>query len=175
MATKFPYRETIFGLEDSIVSTLGVVVGIAAGTDSRYIVILSALVVLVVESLSMTAGTYLSNKSQMELDLASGRHGFLGRRHLISKSVSASLFMGISYILGGVISVLPFFFFSPLAAIVPAVVLSVTLLFSIGFVKGKMARINPLRSGLEMSLVSLSAALLGYLIGIFARTNLMKI
>lgn len=176
MGSKSPIREIIFGLEDSIVSTLGVVVGIAAGTDSRYIVILSALVVVIVESLSMAAGTYLSNKSQMEIDLASGRHGLLGRRHLISRSISDSLFMGISYILGGVISVLPFFFLIPLTAIIPAVILSVSVLFSIGFIKGKMAKINPLRSGLEMSLISFFAAGLGYLVGklapLFLRINI---
>ncbi|HLE49555.1 MAG TPA: VIT1/CCC1 transporter family protein [Patescibacteria group bacterium] len=173
--TKFPYRETIFGLEDSIVSTLGVVVGIAAGTDSRYVVVLSAIVVVVVESLSMTAGTYLSNKSQMELEFASGKRGFLNRRHLITKSVRDSFFMGASYVLGGVISVTPFFFIEPIKAIAPAIILSVASLFSIGYLKGKMAKINPVRSGLEMSLVSLTAALLGYLIGIFARNNLMRL
>ncbi|MEK7525198.1 MAG: VIT1/CCC1 transporter family protein [Patescibacteria group bacterium] len=172
---RFPYREIVFGLEDSIVSTLGVVVGIAAGTGSRYLVVLSTIVVVVVESLSMTAGTYLSNKSQIELDLASGKLGFPNRRHLTSESISDSLFMGISYLLGGVISVLPFLFFPPLSAIIPAVLLSVVVLFSIGYIKGKIAKISPLRSGLEMSLVSLAAALLAYLIGIFARNNLMRI
>ena len=172
---RFPYREIVFGLEDSIVSTLGVVVGIAAGTDSRYLVVLSTIVVVVVESLSMTAGTYLSNKSQIELDLASGKLGFPNRRHLTSESISDSLFMGISYLLGGVISVLPFLFFPPLSAIIPAVLLSVVVLFSIGYIKGKIAKISSLRSGLEMSLVSLVAALLAYLIGIFARNNLMRI
>ena len=172
---RFPYREIVFGLEDSLVSTLGVVVGIAAGTDSRYLVVLSTIVVVVVESLSMTAGTYLSNKSQIELDLASGKLGFPNRRHLTSESISDSLFMGISYLLGGVISVLPFLFFPPLSAIIPAVLLSVVVLFSIVYIKGKIAKISPLRSGLEMSLVSLAAALLAYLIGIFARNNLMRI
>lgn len=172
---RFPIRETIFGLEDSIVSTIGVVVGIAAGTQNSYVVILSALVVVVVESLSMAAGTYLSNKSQMEIELASGRRGFLSRRHLVSQSIIDSLVMGVSYIVGGTISVLPFFFTTPLEAIAPAIVLSVGMLFSIGYAKGKMANINPLRSGLEMSLVSLSAAALGYIIGIFARTNLMRL
>lgn len=175
MAARFPYREIIFGLEDSLVSTLGVVVGIAAGTDRKYVVVLSALVVIVVESLSMAAGTYLSNKSEVELELASGKHGFLGRRHLVARSLFDSVFMGISYVVGGIISVLPFFFLPPLEAIIPAVILSAATLFTIGYIKGKMAQINPLRSGLEMSLVSLSAALVSYFIGIFARKNLMAL
>lgn len=174
MKTNFPVRETIFGLEDSLVSTLGVVVGVAAGTDSRYIVVLSALVVIVVESLSMAAGTYLSNKSQMEVDLAEGKRGFLGDRQLVIKSVTDSIFMGIFYILGGVVSILPFFFMEPVDAILPSVIISVSALFSIGFIKGKVARLNPVKSGLEMSLVSISAAGLGYLVGKLASVYLMK-
>ena len=111
MATRFPYRETIFGLEDSIVSTLGVVVGIAAGTDSRYVVVLSAIIIVVVESLSMTAGTYLSNKSEMEINHT--------RADIVRRSLTDSLSMAVSYVLGGVISVLPFFFFLLINAIVP--------------------------------------------------------
>ena len=60
-------RELIFGLEDGMVSTLGVIVGIAAGTGQRSVVILSGFVVIAVEALSMAAGSYLSNKSDQEL------------------------------------------------------------------------------------------------------------
>ncbi len=172
---EIPYREIIFGLEDSLVSTLGVVIGIAVGTNNRYIVILSALVTVIVESLSMGAGTYLSNKSQMELDMASGKDVPLTRRHFVSRSISDSLFMGISYLIGGFISVLPFFVLRPAIAIFPSAFVSVTALFLLGFFKGRMAKTNAFRSGLEMSLVSLAAALLGYFVGSFAKANLMKL
>lgn len=168
MKSRFPVRETIFGLEDSIVSTLGIVVGIAAGTDNRYIVILSALVVVVVESLSMSAGTYLSNKSQMEITHQQGG--------IVKKSITDSFYMGISYILGGFISVLPFFFLHPASAVLPSVAISVITLYMVGYIKGRAAGINRIKSGLEMSVVSLSAAGLGYLVGklasIFLRVNI---
>lgn len=61
-------RELIFGLEDGMVSTLGVIVGIAAGTQSKAAVILSGCVVIAVEALSMAAGDYLSNKTEKELE-----------------------------------------------------------------------------------------------------------
>jgi len=60
-------RELIFGLEDGLVSTLGAVVGVAAGTNDSRLVILTGAVVIVVESLSMAAGSYLSSKSHREL------------------------------------------------------------------------------------------------------------
>jgi len=60
-------RELIFGLEDGIVSTTGAVIGIAAGTGNHKVVILSGMVIVVVEALSMAAGTYLSSKSKRQL------------------------------------------------------------------------------------------------------------
>ena len=174
MRYRFPYRDIIFGLEDSIVSTLGVVVGIAAGTDSRYIVLLSALVVIVVESLSMTAGSYLSNKSELEIICA--RRGLEVKKKekaFLLESLIDSLFMLVSYVTGGILSVLPFFLFPPQSAILPAIGLSVASLFGIGFIKGRYVKVNALRSGLEMSLVSFFAAGLGYLVGKLASTYLI--
>ena len=60
-------REGVFGLGDGVVSTLGAVTGIAVGTGSKFVVLLSGFVVIAVESLSMAAGSYLSSKSEREL------------------------------------------------------------------------------------------------------------
>lgn len=60
-------REIIFGAEDGMVSTLGAITGIAVGTASSKIVLLSGLVIIAVESISMGIGSYLSNKSVMDL------------------------------------------------------------------------------------------------------------
>ncbi|HTM68870.1 MAG TPA: VIT1/CCC1 transporter family protein [Candidatus Binatia bacterium] len=60
-------RELIFGLEDSLVSTLGVVVGIGAGTQDARVVILSGVVLVVVEALSMAAGSFISSKSHKQM------------------------------------------------------------------------------------------------------------
>jgi len=61
------FREVVFGLEDGLVSTLGVVIGIAAATQDLRTIIISGLVVIFVEAISMGAGTYLSTKSEKEL------------------------------------------------------------------------------------------------------------
>lgn len=60
-------RELIFGLEDSLVSTLGVVIGVAAGTADYRVVMLSGIVLVAVEALSMAAGSFLSSKSHREM------------------------------------------------------------------------------------------------------------
>lgn len=59
-------REVVFGTQDGLISTLGALTGIAAGTRSGEAVIVAGFVIIVVESLSMAAGSYLSSKSQQE-------------------------------------------------------------------------------------------------------------
>lgn len=167
-AKTLPVREIIFGLEDGIVSTLGVLVGIAIGTNSRSTIVLSGLVVIFVESLSMAAGTYLSSKSQLEIHLAQDKKNpfrSLFHRHPRNLPVKESLFMGMSYVIGGLVSLISFFIFSPVAAIIPAVFISSLFLFSVGFYKGKLAKINSVKSGLEMVLISTVVSFVGYLIG----------
>lgn len=61
-------REVIFGLEDGMVSTMGAVTGIAAGTANHFVVVLSGLVIIAVESISMAVGSYLSSKSEKEIE-----------------------------------------------------------------------------------------------------------
>lgn len=61
-------REIVFGMEDGIVSTLGALTGIAIATGEHFTVIVSGLVIISVESISMGVGSYLSNKSVKEIE-----------------------------------------------------------------------------------------------------------
>jgi len=61
-------REVVFGIEDGMVSTMGAITGIAAGTGNPSIVVLSGFVIIAVESISMGVGSYVSNKSQKEIN-----------------------------------------------------------------------------------------------------------
>ncbi len=153
-------REIIFGLEDGMVSTLGAITGLAGATDNRAIVIVSGFVIIAVESLSMAAGTYLSNKSEVLADGLTRRH-----QHRQDNPIKDALYMGISYITGGIVPLYAYWIF-PVAIAIPVSIVSVVIaLFTLGFTSGKLTRINPLRNGIEMITISLSAALLGYIVG----------
>ncbi len=60
-------REVVFGFEDSLVSTLGAISGVAIGSGSTETVVLTGSVLIVVEAISMGAGSYLSSKSSAEI------------------------------------------------------------------------------------------------------------
>lgn len=51
-----------------MVSTMGAITGIAAATQNHFTVILSGLVIIAVESISMAIGSYLSSKSERDID-----------------------------------------------------------------------------------------------------------
>lgn len=61
-------KEVVFGMEDGMVSTLGSITGIAIGSGNHFTVILAGVVIIAVESISMGIGSYLSNRSQEELE-----------------------------------------------------------------------------------------------------------
>ena len=73
--------------------------------------------------------------------------------------------MGAFYLMGGIFPLLPYFFLPVLDAIIPSIMITGVVLFCLGFGKGKVVRSHPLKSGFEMTLISLTAAMLGYLIG----------
>ena len=60
-------EEVVFGVEDSLVSTLGTLTGIAIGTQSMFAVVLSGVVLIFAEAVSMMAGSYLSSKAESEV------------------------------------------------------------------------------------------------------------
>ncbi|MDH4330784.1 MAG: VIT1/CCC1 transporter family protein, partial [Candidatus Moranbacteria bacterium] len=61
-------REIVFGVEDGIVSTLGALIGIAIATGDQFTVVVSGVVIIAVESISMGIGSYLSTRSVREID-----------------------------------------------------------------------------------------------------------
>jgi len=208
-------REIVFGLEDALVSTLGAVTGVAAGTGNVRIVLLTGIVLIFVEALSMSAGSYLSSKSakqtaqlrrkqdrarllQRRLPNGQTLKEYLSRetstvsvkdvmnlltveqnqwveelhkgerRHLPSVQYSpraAAMVMGVFYLAGGIFPLLPYLFFNVYAAILPSILLSGFVLFVLGAAKAKLVQVDWVKSGLEMTIISLAAALLGFGIG----------
>lgn len=61
-------REVVFGMEDGMVSTFGAITGIAAATQDHFTIVLAGLVVIAVESISMSVGSYISSKSERAID-----------------------------------------------------------------------------------------------------------
>jgi predicted membrane protein (TIGR00267 family) len=218
-------RDGVFGVQDGLVSTLGALLGIAAGTRQASIVALSGLVIVTVESLSMAAGSYLSAKShreylerllederrsisldpegeRRELREMYAKRGFISseidvieRRLFSNRDVlledmahkelgicpgfledpaSNALVMGIAYIAGGTIPVIPYLFASVGVAVWLSVSAAAIALFLTGAAKGRLVRKSWWRDGLEMVSVAAVAAIAGWLVGAAGRIPLLS-
>ena len=63
-------RAAVLGVNDGILSTTSIAIGIAAATNTRSPIVLAAIAGLVAGSLSMAAGEYVSVSSQSDIETA---------------------------------------------------------------------------------------------------------
>ena len=60
-------REFVFGIQDGLISTVGLLAGIRAATDSNTVVIVTGLTAMFAGAVSMAAGSYLSSNAEKEI------------------------------------------------------------------------------------------------------------
>jgi len=91
----------------------------------------------------------------------------LGLEEVKDKDIyTGSFVVFISALIGSFIPLAPFFFMSIRAATIASVILSALALLLVGIYKAKAIIGSPLKSGLQMVLIGMGAALAGYVIGL---------
>lgn len=154
------FRSVMFGLQDGLVSTAGVVIGISTGVPNSAIIILASFVAVAVEASSMAAGQYSSEKAVHELD-KSGKHK--------DTLIMGALLMFFSYLGAGLIPISPFLIFPIDTARVISIVMTLAGLFVIGYFKGKIVGDRTLRSAFEMLIIGGMATIIGMVVGYFLK------
>lgn len=153
-------RSVIFGFQDALVSTTGAIAGVAAGSQDKNLVILTGVVVITVEALSMAIGQYQSEKSVHQMDTTG--------KHTDNLFVGAGL-MGGSYFLGGLVPLMPIIFLDLPVSYYMSVVAAMIGLFVLGFLKAKLVKVNPWSSAIEILILGSIASLIGIMVGTFFR------
>jgi vacuolar iron transporter family protein len=210
-------REFVFGIQDGLISTVGLLAGIQGATENTLVVIIAGLTAMFSGAISMAAGSYLSSGAQKEIFdkelleaeklaerepymAAEGLLRALGEEGLskeqsyrmvkvlsqqrnvfmrtfqekvfglgsaeINRPLQAALVMGLSFIVGATIPILPYLISSGLEALYISALLGGITLFGVGAFKGKLAGKSLILSGAEFFLVAVGAAGAGYLIGL---------
>lgn len=149
-------RSILFGLQDGLVSTTGVVIGISTGVEDKAIILLAAFVAVTVEATSMAAGQYSSEKAVHQLD-QSGKH--------TDSLVLGALLMFFSYFAAGLLPIAPFLFAEPNVARVLSIIFAFFGLFTVGYIKGRLVKVSPLRSAFELFVIGAIATSLGLIVG----------
>lgn len=154
--TKKEYLQSaMFGFNDALVSTTGVIVGVSTGTNNKQVVILAGVVTILVEALSMGSGQYLSSKSAHQLDKSDS----------FRVPIVSGIIMFVAYFLAGLVPLIPIFVFSMEYSRNIAIVAALLGLLLLGYVKGKIVGVSPLKSALEIFVIGGISTAIGIIAG----------
>jgi VIT1/CCC1 family predicted Fe2+/Mn2+ transporter len=152
-------RNFVFGVEDSLVSTVGLLSGVAIAGVPKGTIILTGVVLIFVEAFSMAVGSYLSEYSVEEYTNNVDHSGL--------RPIGASIIMFLSYFVAGFVPLLPYLLYEGKTAFYVSIVFSCTALFVLGLISGLLSKNSPLKDGIRMFILGGVAILIGALVGSF--------
>ncbi len=151
-------RNFVFGVEDSLVSTVGLVSGVAIAGASKSAIFLTGMVLIFVEAFSMGVGSFLSEESSQDYM----REGTPTARF----SFSAAVIMFISYFLSGFVPLLPYIIAPSTKQAFPySILASLLALFVLGLWGAHLSKLPQMRGGLRMMIIGGIAIALGVTVG----------
>lgn len=150
-------RNVVFGISDSLVSTVGLLSGIDVSGTSRQVIVLTGIIYAFVEAFSMAVGSFLSEESTEEYD-AKGEVS--DRKPIVGGSV-----MFISFILASFIPILPYIFMNLVVALWASIFLSIIALFIVGLISAKLGKVSLIKHATLMALLGGSAIVIGIIVG----------
>jgi len=155
-------RNIIFGVEDGLVSTVGLLSGIALGSVSRPIILLTGIVYIFVEAFSMAVGSFLSEESVEEYEN--------GKAAKASMSPAAGAFaIFVSSVAAGLIPILPYMTLFGWSALIVSIAVSLLALVILGYASALIIKVRPWRRAMRMVTLGGSAIIIGALVSLFVR------
>lgn len=152
-------RNFTFGVEDSLVSTVGLVSGIAITDMPRSAILITGTILIFVEAFSMSVGSLLSDNSSREFEKKSSVP--------LATSVASAVVMFFSYFLSGFVIIAPYVFLENGNAMLVSIIISILALFVLGLITGKITGASPIKKGFVMALIGGLAVLVGVIVGSF--------
>lgn len=154
-------RNFVFGIEDSLVSTIGFVSGIAAAGLSRHSILMTGAILILVEACSMAIGALMSENSAEEATQQ--------KEVSYMAATWGALVMFVSYVIAGSLVIAPYIFVPIADAFGVAIGISLVALFFLGMLSGHVAGISRIRKGFSTVLLGSVAIVIGVGIGMLVR------
>lgn len=101
LADPFIIRNLTYGVEDSLVSTTGVLAGIHYAGVPRSVLLMTGIILILVEATSMSYGAFIAEDSFLQAAKES---------HSVARVLLYAAVMLVSYVVAGMIPMLPFIF-----------------------------------------------------------------
>ncbi len=144
------------GVEDSLVSTTGALAGIAVSASSKEAILVTALVIIAVESTSMAASEFISEQTEEDVE----------KEKVPASPLISGLIIFVGYVVAGMIPLIPYLVLPHLQAIPVSIIAALIGLFFLGIYKGKVSHKSPGRSALEVLVIGGIAAAIGLAVGL---------
>jgi vacuolar iron transporter family protein len=164
-------RSVFLGFNDGLVEILGAVSGFFAAFHDAASILMASATVAVAGGFSMAAGAFVAGSSEHEVQrIEEGRRAFLGKGSgatRVGSPLRAAVLVGVSYLLGALVPVLPVLLGARTVAIplVAGGVATIIVSSALAFLSGMN-----LRRRLVTNVVILGAAVaITYVIGLAAR------
>ena len=152
-------RNFVFGVEDSLISTVGLLSGVAIADVPRQTILLTGIVLIFVEAFSMGVGSFLSEHSAEEYE----KQDDVSSR----QAVKSAVIMFFSYFVSGFIPLFPYAVLGVTSAFVISILLSLLALFVLGVIRAKVSNLRLMKRGLQMLAVGGAAIFVGVAVGKF--------
>jgi VIT1/CCC1 family predicted Fe2+/Mn2+ transporter len=153
------FRNFVFGVEDSLVSTVGLLSGIAIAGVAREQIFLTGVVLIFVEAISMAAGSFLAESSAEEFETHTEKES--------PQSRLAALVMFVSYFVSGFVPLVPYVLLNPFLALPASIIVSLLALALLGVVGARLSGVKVLRNIGRMVLIGGLAILVGTVVGVW--------
>jgi VIT1/CCC1 family predicted Fe2+/Mn2+ transporter len=148
--------EFIYGATDGIITTFSIVAGASGGELVQKVITILVISNVLSDGYSMGVSRYLSSKAEIEQGLLTNKNAF-----------NSGLFTFISFVIVGVMPILPFFFYKGIKAKYISLIIAIILFALIGIIKGYILKQSLFKKGSESLFIGLSAAIISYYVSIF--------
>lgn len=154
-------RNIIFGISDSLVSTVGLLAGIDISGVPHSTVILTGIIYAFVEAFSMAVGSFLSEESAEEYAAQGEVKG--------NRALTGAVVMFIAFVLAAFIPIAPYLLTATDLAFWSSIVLSILALFVVGLVSAQFTKVRVWPQAFKTALLGGAAIVIGVVVGIFVK------
>ncbi|MBI4098785.1 MAG: VIT1/CCC1 transporter family protein [Candidatus Magasanikbacteria bacterium] len=150
-------RSFVFGVEDSLSSTVGLLSGLAIAGVARDTIFITGVILILVEAVSMSIGDFLSEHASEE---------YLHHKEMSSRrSFFDAVIMLFSYAVAGLVPLAPYLLFPAESALAFSISFSLGALFLLGITSAHFSRLPLLKNGFRTFLIGGVAIAIGVLVG----------
>jgi len=151
-------RNFQLGVEDSLVSTVGLLAGLSSADIAGSVILVSGIVLIFVEAFSMGVGSFISEESVQEYTKHNDKFS--------KESMIGAFIMFFSYLISGLIPLSPYLLLKVEPAFYTSIVLTLFSLFALGAVSAyHFKHKDYLAHGIRTFVIGGMAAGVGILIG----------